>query len=299
MKNHVALVVAAVLFAVPTPVRSEPPAHGDSHKPAAKPAPKAEPKPATIRNVTKPDAKPDDKHDAKHEAKPGAGDGGGADEALKMLREGNERWVKGTPSDPAIEPSRRADLAANGQKPFVTILTCADSRLPVERVFDRGVGELFVIRVAGNIAGDSEKGTIEYGLGHLKTPLLVVMGHTKCGAVAAAATNAEVHGHIAGLIERISPAVERAAKANPSLDANELAAVAVKENVWQTVFDLLKHSDETREMVASGEVRVVGAVCDVATGKVDFLGEHPWQGELLAALKAAKTATASADEGGH
>ena len=208
-----------------------------------------------------------------------------AEKALSLLKEGNAHWLSGTLSNPNISAGRRQTLAENGQKPFVTVLTCSDSRLPVERLFDRGVGDVFVVRVAGNIAGDSEAGTIEYGLGHLKTPLLVVMGHTKCGAVAAAASGAELRGKVAKLVASCAPAVERAKRANPSATGNELVTLAVKENVWQTIFDLLKTSNEIRELAASGKVTVVGAVCDITTGKVEFLGEHPWQSELLSALE--------------
>jgi carbonic anhydrase len=205
---------------------------------------------------------------------------------LSCLRDGNARWVANTPDNPAADPARRAALAQNGQHPFVTVVTCADSRLPVERLFDRGVGEVFVVRVAGNVAGDSETGTVEYGVGHLHTPVVVVMGHTKCGAVAAAAGGAQVHGKIAGLVTRIAPAVDRARRLNPAATPDELAAAAVRENVWQTVFDLLRQSPALRESMEQGEVKVVGAVCDIATGRVDFLGEHPWQAELLAAMTA-------------
>lgn len=218
-----------------------------------------------------------------------------AEQALAFLTEGNARWVANTPQAPNTDSSRRADVAENGQKPFVTVLTCADSRLPVERLFDRGVGDVFVVRVAGNVAGESETGTIEYGVGHLKTPLLVVMGHTKCGAVAAAASGAEVHGHVADLVSQITPAVDRAKRANPNLTGADLAAAAVKENVWQTVFQLFKNSPEFLEAVQSGKLKVVGAVCDISTGKVEWMGEHPWQSELIAAFapKAGHSAQAS------
>lgn len=206
-----------------------------------------------------------------------------ADDALNFLVEGNARWVSNKPQSPNIDNARREEVAA-GQHPLVTILTCADSRIPVERVFDRGVGDVFVIRVAGNVAGGSETGTIEYGVEHLKTPLLVVMGHTKCGAVAAAATNAPVHGFVAKLVSNIQPAIERARRANPDADEKTLSALAVNENVWQSVFDLFKASQPVRELAASGQLKVVGAVYDISTGKVDFLGEHPWQNELLATL---------------
>lgn len=229
-----------------------------------------------------------------------------AEEALSMLMEGNERWVANRVDAPSTSPERREATTSGGQHPFVTILTCADSRLPVERMFDRGVGEIFVTRVAGNIAGPSETGTIEYAVGHLHTPLLVVMGHAKCGAVAAAAADAKVHGQVAGILAKVGPAVERAKRQNPSLKGDELVAAAVKENVWQTVFDLLKQSDDLRTQVQQGQLRIVGAVCDIGTGRVEFMGEHPWQTELMTALNApAGQATAVAPEahddghGGH
>jgi len=209
-----------------------------------------------------------------------------ADEALERLKAGNTRWVTGEPTNPHIDGLRRKDLADNGQHPFASILTCADSRVPAERVFDQGVGDLFVIRVAGNVAGTSESGTIEYGAEHLKTPLLVVMGHTKCGAVAAAATKAEVEGNVAALVAHIQPAVDRAAKANPELAAKDLVGPAVKENVWQSIFDLLRFSPPIRHLAASGQLKIVGAVYDISSGKVEWLGEHPWQSELVSAFDA-------------
>jgi carbonic anhydrase len=225
-----------------------------------------------------------------------AGDAVDGVAALTMLKEGNERWVSDTEQNPSTEPQRRQDVAANGQHPFVTVLTCADSRLPVERIFDRGVGEIFTVRVAGNISGDSEIATIEYGTEHLKTPLLVVMGHTKCGAVAAAVTDAEVHGKVAELVGRIEPAVDRAKRLIGDANPEALAAAAVKENVWQSVTDLLKTSSVCRDLVKNGELQIVGAVCDISTGKVEFMGEHPWQSELVAAFDAmSSTATAEVE----
>ena len=248
----------------------------------------AKPAPAAERKI---DAEAEPVAERPVKAKVAAVDGGiSAEKGLALLAEGNARWVANQNENPADEPSRRAKVAEEGQKPFVTVLTCADSRLPVERLFDRGVGEVFVVRVAGNIAGVSETGTVEYGLGHLKAPLLVVMGHSKCGAVAAAASGAEVHGSVAKILDTIRPAIERAKRNNPGVDEKALVAAAVKENVWQTIFDLLKQSDEVRGMVERGEVKVVGAVCDISTGKVDILGEHPWQSELMDVLASRKPA---------
>lgn len=218
-----------------------------------------------------------------------------ADDALARLTEGNTRWSSGEFQNPNTSSERRAATASDGQHPFVTILTCADSRIPVERVFDQGVGDVFVVRVAGNVSGSSETGTIEYGVEHLKTPLLVVMGHTKCGAVAAAASNADVHGKVAGLVANIKPAVERARKAHPDLDANALAAEVVSENVWQSIFDLYKNSPDLRNAANAGTLKVVGAVYDISTGKVNFMGEHPWQAALLQALSGNAPATANAE----
>ncbi|MGQ0629160.1 MAG: carbonic anhydrase [Phycisphaerales bacterium] len=209
-----------------------------------------------------------------------------ADEALQRLVDGNARWANAKPQNPRIDATRREDVAANGQKPYASILTCADSRIPVERVFDAGVGDLFVVRVAGNIAGPSESGSLEYGVEHLKTPLLIVLGHSKCGAVAAAAANAKVGGHIAGLINSIQPAVARARKANPGMDEKELVVPAVRENVHQTIFDLLRNSPDVRHLVKDGNLKVIGGVYDIATGRVDWLGEHPWQDELVSAFDA-------------
>jgi carbonic anhydrase/predicted small lipoprotein YifL len=280
------------------------------------------PTPATTSKTTKPGAttaNQGDKTTERAESKPsekvkptGKTSGTGlmtetpdADTALKMLTEGNARWVAGNPTAPNTDSARRQEVADSGQKPFVTVLTCADSRLPAERIFDRGVGDVFVVRVAGNVAGMSEVATIEYGTGHLGTPLLVVMGHTKCGAVAAAASGAQVHGAVERLVDRIEPAVERARAENPDASPEELTSIAIRENVWQTIFDLLRSSPETRSMVSSGKLTIVGAVCDIRTGKVDFMGPHPWQAELVQALEAREsessdaTAQASEEPAGH
>lgn len=224
-----------------------------------------------------------------------------ADDALKLLREGNERWLSATAVSPATETERRRTTAEDGQHPFATILTCADSRLPVERIFDRGVGELFVLRVAGNVVGTNEAGTIEYGAAHLNVPLLIVMGHTRCGAVAAASASGHAEGHatppnIAGLLEHIEPAVARARKANPEATDAEVAAAAVRENVWQSIFDLIRFSDPVRAQLRDGKLTIVGAVCDVADGKVIWLGEHPWQEELVSAFDARREAARAVAE---
>jgi carbonic anhydrase len=219
-----------------------------------------------------------------------------ADAALAALQAGNERWQAGTPTNPNTGMLRRKMTAEEGQKPFASILTCADSRIPVERVFDRGVGELFVVRVAGNVTNPGLTGTLEYGVGHLHTPLLVVMGHSKCGAVkatidtmnsakAAAGEGQTLPPNIEALVASIRPAVERARKQHPTAEGAELQNLAVRENVWQTIFDLYQNSPELVKMVDSGKLTVIGAVLDVSTGKVEWMGEHPWQTALVTAFK--------------
>lgn len=282
-----------------------------STKDEAKPEAAADTK-ATETNHATPEAKPAPKHDAKHEPRietsAGPKDHADAkhantaaattpvahttamtpDDALTLLVEGNNRWVAGATQHPNADSEQRSKQAA-GQTPAVTVLTCADSRIPVERVFDRGVGEIFTVRVAGNVTGDREIGTIEYGLGHLHTRLLVVMGHTKCGAVKACidgAHNGALHGSVRELVASIEPAVDRARRNNPEADANELVNLAVKENIWQGVYNLMNGSDEIRTLVSKGEVKIVGALYDIQSGKVEFLGEHPWQKELLTAMNA-------------
>ncbi len=202
---------------------------------------------------------------------------------LSLLREGNGRFADGKSIHPNLDIARRAELAAAGQEPSATILACSDSRDPVEMIFDRGVGDLFVVRVAGNVAGLSELATIEYGVTHLGTPLLIVMGHTKCGAVTAAVKGAELHGHLPSLINLIKPAAE---KAKVSAPEEELVPRAIELNVWQQVENIFAKSALVREFAAAGKVQIVGAVYDITTGKVQWLGQHPEINRLLADAKA-------------
>lgn len=252
--------------------------HGDESANQAKPEPKAEGKSKATG--------------AKREAAAATAEPAARvntpDEALEQLRDGNRRWAAHTPNNPRVDDAR-LKAQSEGQTPFAAVLTCADSRVPVERVFDQGVGDLFTIRVAGNIAGDHQTGSLEYGVEHLKIPLLVVMGHTKCGAVAAAVSRAQTEGSIPTLLREIEPAVRRAQNQNPSAEAAQLVPSATRENVWQTVTTLLRTSSTCREAVASGKLRIVGAVYNVGEGTVEWLGEHPWQSELLAAFTPAES----------
>lgn len=206
--------------------------------------------------------------------------------SLALLKEGNLRFAADTPRHPNAGSARRAATAAEGQEPFVTVLSCSDSRAPVELIFDRGVGEVFTVRVAGNVADTDEIATIEYGVGHLHTPLLVVLGHTRCGAVTAVVKGAELHGSLPELVDNIKPAAERAKAATK--DEKELIPTAIKENVWQSINDILRRSEIIRGELANGNVSVVGGVYDLDTGKVEWLGEHPEQKAILASAPSAE-----------
>lgn len=209
------------------------------------------------------------------------------DASLAVLKEGNNRFATGKSQHPNLDSDRRTSTVSNGQEPIATVLSCSDSRSPAELIFDRGVGDLFIVRVAGNIAGESELATVEYGVDHLGTPILLVMGHTKCGAVTAVVKGTELHGHLPALAEHIKPAVAKA-KAKATSDLEATIASAIEANVWWTVETILKQSELVRERARSGRVLIVGAVYDLETGRVQWLGSHPAQAEFLAATSVAE-----------
>jgi carbonic anhydrase len=144
-------------------------------------------------------------------------------------------------------------------------------------------------------------GSIEYAAEHLGSRLIVVMGHTKCGAVKAASGTGGGHlsANIQSLVDDIKPAVERARAMNAGATDDEVLTASIRENVWESVFDLLKTSPSLCEMARKGEVKIVGAVCDISNGKVSFMGEHPWQNQLLAAMSGKPAATADAAKPGE
>ena len=234
------------------------------------------------------------KHETKKESKPAAEKHGTnastpaaapvitpSDEALTRLKEGNQRFRAGTPQHPNQDAVRLAELNEKGQHPFVTILGCSDSRVPPEILFDQGLGDVFTVRVAGNVADTDEIATLEYGVGHLHTPLLVVLGHEKCGAVTAVATEAELEGSLPELLDNIEPAMAEARRLHPGLTGESLVPFVVRANVMQAIKDLLTRSPVARELVAERKVEIVGAIYDLASGKVNWLGPHPEEATLV------------------
>jgi carbonic anhydrase len=192
------------------------------------------------------------------------------DEALQFLIDGNVAFLAGVNSIPPIGPQRRLELA-KGQAPFCAYVTCSDSRVPPELLFGRGLGELFIIRNAGNTVGTAAMGSIEYAVAVLKVPLVVVMGHEACGAVDAARKvveeDARFPGAIDDMIHPILPAVLGARDKNGKIDLDR----AIHENVSRTVQRLRKESDPILlEPQKKGSVKIVGAYYDLDRGKVDF-----------------------------
>ncbi|MGH9357217.1 MAG: carbonic anhydrase [Terriglobia bacterium] len=188
-----------------------------------------------------------------------------AQQALKKLETGNQRYVAGRMSNPNQTPECRARVA-KGQHPFAIVLSCSDSRVPPEVIFDRGLGDLFTVRVAGNIAEPATTGSIEYAAEHLGSPLLVVLGHSRCGAVEAAVKSGEAPGRIADIIAAIRPAVQRV-KGMPGDPVDN----AVRANVRMVVEQLKSAQPVLSHLVEEGRLKIVGAYYDLDTGKVEIL----------------------------
>jgi carbonic anhydrase len=193
-----------------------------------------------------------------------------ADEALQRLVDGNQRFLRGTTRTSPFHRESLADLA-KAQQPYATILGCSDSRAPPEWIFDTGLGELFVVRVAGNVLGHEIAGTLQYAGSHLKTPLFVVLGHEGCGAISAAlATKHEgeqFRARIQILLETIVPGLP---ELDPKMSPEEQMSRAVESNVRWTVHQIME-SPEGKARSAEGRIRIVGAVYEIETGRVRIL----------------------------
>jgi carbonic anhydrase len=188
-----------------------------------------------------------------------------AEDALKLLLEGNQRFIAGKMEHPNQAPARREEVA-KGQHPFAAVLACSDSRTPPEIVFDRGLGDIFTARVAGNVADQVVIESLDYSVTHLGVRLVMVLGHRRCGAVIAAVEGHEVDNEDIGpLLRELRPAVE-ATRGMPGDPVEN----AVRENV-KLVMRKLATSPELSAMVKSGELKVVGGVYDLTTGTIEML----------------------------
>lgn len=203
-----------------------------------------------------------------------------AHQALHRLQEGNRRFLSGaTSSQSLLNQARRSELLA-GQQPFAIILGCSDSRVPAELVFDQGLGDLFVIRIAGNIVAPSQIGSVEFAAERFGTPLVVVLGHSQCGAVSATieeimrpTTSQSPHLH--SIVERIRPAVEPLMAPELKLNPEGLMGHAVRANVRASASHLRHGSAILEQRILNGELLIVGAEYSLATGEVDFFDGLP------------------------
>ncbi len=203
------------------------------------------------------------------------------DEVIKMLKKGNKRFYTDKSIHPHIDFARIKQAAKEnqGDHAYAAVLTCSDSRVPVELIFDAGIMDIFVIRVAGNVCDTNEIGSIEYSLAYVHTPVLVVLGHTQCGAVTAVTHAVHGKGHtlernIPLLLDHIKPAVERAVEKYPGIHGDHIIPHAIEENVWQGIENLFMQSPYTRNLVKKNQVKVVGAIYDVGTGKIEWLSQE-------------------------
>jgi carbonic anhydrase len=201
---------------------------------------------------------------AQHTPHAASQDGPTAAEVWTGLMAGNQRFVAGKPQARNLVSLRHK--LASGQSPKAIILACSDSRVGPELVFDQSLGDIFVVRTAGNIADKVALGSIEYAVEHLHSPLLVVLGHQKCGAVNAACSGEKMpSANLDAIVEKINPAV---AQAKSYANADDLLESAIKENVHQSATDLLSNSEIIRDAVKSGKLTVIEAEYELESGQV-------------------------------
>ncbi|MGB1449188.1 MAG: carbonic anhydrase family protein [Flavobacteriaceae bacterium] len=192
--------------------------------------------------------------------------------ALELLKEGNQRFI--TKSQVERDLNLQVEQTSTGQFPFATVLSCIDSRVPAELVFDQGIGDIFSVRIAGNFVNGDILGSMEFASKLAGTKLILVLGHTACGAVKGACDHAEL-GNLTGMLENISPAVEAItepadAEQRTSANIDFVNAVGTK-NVELTIERIRKESPVLADMEKAGEIQIAGGMYDIATGKVNFL----------------------------
>jgi carbonic anhydrase len=188
------------------------------------------------------------------------------DEALARLKDGHARFIAEKLTPRKLDAKTRAQLA-KGQNPFAAILTCADSRVPPELVFDAGLGDLFVLRVAGNVTGPAVLGSLEYAVEHLRVPLIAVIGHESCGAVKAAIEDDDPDGNLGFLLREIHIGKHLPADKTAAYDA------AVRSNAGFHAAEVVKRSAILKDFVRSERLKVVGGVFSLKTGEIEWLPE--------------------------
>ncbi|WP_448377702.1 carbonic anhydrase, partial [Fervidobacterium sp.] len=190
---------------------------------------------------------------------------------LGKLKYGNEQFAKGALQTPKVDEMTRYTLETEGQRPFAVVVACSDSRVPPELVFNQGLGDLFVVRVAGNIVNEENLASIEYAVEHLKVPLIVVLGHTHCGAVKAAVDGQSLEGHLPHLVAHIDPVIRQLRHTHPHLKGDALIERVTQENVRHTIRVILERSEIVRKQYEAGKVQFAGGVYHLREGKVEWL----------------------------
>lgn len=201
-----------------------------------------------------------------------------ASAALNRLKEGNQRFVTGEQNRDALSDQTKRQATVNSQEPFAIILGCSDSRVPAELVFDQGVGDLFVIRVAGNVVAPSQIGSVEFAAAQFGTPLVVVLGHSQCGAVTTTLDELQQptdlrSRNLQSIVSRIRPAVEGLLETELRHQPEKLISEAVKANVRASVNQLSNGSEILEKLIQEEKLTVVGAEYSLASGKVAFFDQ--------------------------
>lgn len=186
-----------------------------------------------------------------------------SEEAKQLLFDGNKRFIAGKPLNKDLSFTRRSELLEKGQHPFAVIVSCSDSRVPPEILFDQALGDLFVIRVAGNVVTPVELGSVEYAVEHLNTPLVVVLGHENCGAVTAAAEEGQTQGSISAILNKIKPSVDKAKIMG--FGEKDLIAKSAELNVQNSKQDILM-SPIIKERLEANQVNLLGIMYDLDEG---------------------------------
>lgn len=195
-----------------------------------------------------------------------------ADEALRKLMDGNKEYVEQKMTNQNMSCKSVRESLAKSQKPYAIILSCSDSRVPPEVVFDKGLGEIFVVRVAGNVPDPIVLGSIEYAAEHLGTPLVMVLGHERCGAVTATVdAKGKPEGNIGAIVKAISPAVAKAKREYKGKEKAQLVETAIDDNIKLVEVNLTKKSPVLKHLVKEGKLKIVAAKYDLDDGKVTLL----------------------------
>ncbi|RYG45790.1 MAG: carbonic anhydrase [Chitinophagaceae bacterium] len=189
-------------------------------------------------------------------------------DAFEVLKDGNKRFTSNLKLNRDL--LQQMDETSSGQFPFAVTLSCMDSRTSIEHIFDQGLGDIFSIRIAGNVVNDDIVGSIEYACKVAGSKLIVVLGHTKCGAIKGACDAVEL-GNLTGLLEKVKPAIEKTAAAAKETNKENYAEIVAQANVLESMNESLERSDILREMLAEGKIGIVGGMYSIENGRVHFV----------------------------